>query len=375
MKIQVVPKENEGNALNVSQGQSEIKYFKTKYDIPTYPKVETYSKTSNNITLNWFPMTSEPEKVDYYKVDIYRQPDEHSLLDARNYCDEPRVDVHISHGDATASEKPKLGCAAEFEQWHKIHYNSDDLVHKWQSYRQSICSSEHPKNIDHRSEMKKFLGNAKSCADDSHACWSDENIDSLRFKREIHNFVHADNKSFEIKTPPSDENLVQRLTFANTQFNATITNLLPFTTYIFLFFSCNDISCSTYEFHFERTNSAIEADIISDVIVSIDPYDTHRIYVDFDEPKTPNGLTVAFNIEKFDWNTVNTTIDCITRQQHYDNGKRYILLNVSSDSNELLQYICFFLLQIYLLLSAKRTLHLSGSINIFGRQWTIYRNY
>lgn len=307
VKIQVVPKENEGNALNVSQGQSEIKYFKTKYDIPTYPNVETYSKTSNTITLNWFPIASEPEKVDYYKVDIFRQPDEHSFLDTRNYCTEPRVDVHVSRGVEIASETKTPACAAEFEQWRKSHYDSDDLENEWQLHRNAICSNRNPMNVDHQTEMIKFLGNANS--------------DSLRFKRQIHNFVNADNDTFEMDGSQFGEHYLKTLTFSNTQFKATITNLLPFTTYIFLFFSCNDI-CSTYEFHFERTNSAREADEISKVIVSKDPYDLHRVYVDFDEPKTPNGLTVAFNIEKFDWTNFDTTIDCLTRKQHYDNGKR-----------------------------------------------------
>lgn len=326
MKIQVVPKENEGNALNVSQGQSEIKYFKTKYDIPTYPIVETYSKTSDTITLNWFPIAIEPEKIDHYKVDVFRQPDEHSFLDARNYCDEPRVDVHVSRGIETASDTKTPECAAEYEQWRKSHYDSDDLENEWRLHRKSICTSGNPMNIDYRTEMMKYLGYAKSCADDSHACWSDENSDSLRFKRQIHNFVNADNNndSAEIIKPKLDEHYLQTLKFSNTQFKATITNLLPFTTYIFLFFSCNDIDCSTYDFHFERTNSAMEADKISKVIVSNDRYDSHRIYVDFDEPETPNGLTVAFNIEKIDWTNFNTTVDCLTRKQHYDNGKRYI---------------------------------------------------
>lgn len=323
VKIQVVPKENEGNALNVSQGQSEIKYFKTKYDIPTYPKVETYSKTSNTITLNWFPIATEPEKVDYYRVDIFRQPDEHSFLNSRNYCDEPRVDVRVSHGIEMASETQKSGCAAEFEQWRKSHYDSDDLENDWQLYRKSICSSGNSMNIDHRTEMMKFLGNDKSCAGNSHACWSNENSDSLRFKRQFHNFVNADNNgSAEVNDPQLDKHFIQTLTFPNTQFKETITDLLPFTTYIFFFFSCNDISCSTYEFHFERTNSATEADKISKAIVSIDPNDSHRVYVDFDEPETPNGLTVAFNIEKFDWTNFNTTVDCLTQKQHSDNGKR-----------------------------------------------------
>lgn len=324
MKIQIVPKDNEGNALNVSQGQSEIKYFKTKYSIPTCPEVETFSKTSNTITLNWFPIATEPEKVDYYKVEILRQPDDQSFLDARNYCDEPRLDVHVSHGVQTPSDTNTLGCAAEFEQWRKSHYDSDNLENDWRSHRKSICSSGKSMNIDHRTEMIKFLGNAKSCAEDSHGCWSDEKSDSLRFKRQIHHFVNADNESdysAEINRPLLGEHYLQTLIFNNTQFKATITDLLPFTTYIFLFFSCNDV-CSSYDFHFERTDSAKEADQISKVIISNDPNDLHRVYVYFDEPETPNGLTVAFNIAKIDWTNSNSTVDCLTRKQHYDNGKR-----------------------------------------------------
>lgn len=325
VKVQVVPKEHEQDVLNVSQGQSNIKYFQTNFDVPTYPKVETLSKTNTSITLNWFPITNEPERIDFYKVDVFRQPDEHSFLDSRNYCVHPRVDVHISLGVEISEASMSPGCVADYAKWRKSHFTSLDPENEWRLHRKAVCSGSKSVHTDQQTQIMKYLGNRKPCtccADDGYDCSHEETGDSIRFTRQIHNLVYDENLEHDPK-PDLGPNHLKSIIFKNTDFNATIDELLPYTVYVFQFFACNTIGCSSYEFHFDRTDSSPYADEIGWIRISPDPYNSNRIHLDFDEPEIPNGLTVAFQIEKFDWMTYNSTIDCITRKQHYDNGKRY----------------------------------------------------
>lgn len=92
--------------------------------------------------------------------------------------------------------------------------------------------------------------------------------------------------------------------------------------YIFQFFAClRPKSCSSYFLYYDRTDVLTTADNI-ELTVSADPYDSNRIHLDFAEPKHPNGITVAFQIEKHDLSNYKATTICITRKQHYENGRR-----------------------------------------------------
>lgn len=303
--------------MNVSQGQSNIKYFTTKPDTPTCPIVETLSKTNQSITLNWYPAIYEREEITSYKVDIFIQP-EHDYLNSRDYCAFPRVDpIHVSVGvevgDGSGGTFTQT-CAKDYDDWRVYHPDSMDPEYEWRVYRKAICS----KQSSRTGVWQKPLSIG----------------DLFRYKRGIHEYVMINSNQSDtqlqprIRTKRQDgkfdlgSNYIGAIMFPDTASNATISGLRPYTLYTFQFFSCNSISCSSFFIHSDRTDSSSFADDMK-FTIDIDPNDSNRVYLDFSAPETPNGVTVAFQIEKHDLANFNITTTCITRKQHDANGKRY----------------------------------------------------
>lgn len=75
---------------NRKQGQSNIRYFKTPVDslTPVF-NLKTYAKSSNSITLQWNPVPKEVEYIQFYSVDILRQPDD-EVVHRRDFCKNPQ---------------------------------------------------------------------------------------------------------------------------------------------------------------------------------------------------------------------------------------------------------------------------------------------
>lgn len=318
MKTQVVPKEHEEETLSISQGQSNIEYFKTKADQPNYPFVETMSKTNTSLTLMWSP-TFDNELIEYYQMDMFIQPDEREFLDSRNYCDNPRVDVHVSVG-VEVNEDPSSvyqSCSAEFENWKIENPDAVDPEYEWRKYRKSMCAQR----VSHgyNSQIMNYVQNHKTrdCSDKK--CVEKNDFESFRFSRQI--------QREKLNLGP---NHMYSKSFSNVTLNTTFPNLLPYTLYIFQFFACNYVNCSSFYFHYDRTDSSIYADEIS-LKASIDPNNSNRVHLYFDEPKTPNGLTVAFQIEKNTLNDFKASTICITRKEHYDNGKKFVILQIKDN--------------------------------------------
>lgn len=344
MKTQVVPKEHEEETLSISQGQSNIEYFKTKADQPNYPSVETMSKTNTSLTLMWSP-TFDNELIEYYQMDMFIQPDEHEFLDSRNYCLNPRVDMHVSVG-VEVNEDPSSvyqSCSAEFENWKIENPDAVDPEYEWRKYRKSMCAQR----VSHgyNSQIMKYVQNHKirDCSDKK--CVEKNDFESFRFSRQINNLLTtndftdfsdlSDFKDFtdfntEREKPNLGPNHIYSKSFSNVTLNTTFSNLSPYTLYIFQFFACNYVSCSSYFLHYDRTDSSIYADEIS-LKASIDPNDSNRVHLYFDEPKTPNGLTVAFQIEKNSLNDFKASTICITRKEHYDNGKKFVISQIKEN--------------------------------------------
>lgn len=349
VKTQVVHKEHEENVFNISQGQSNVIYFTTQPNIPTCPIVETMKKTNHSITLYWHPAVSEKEFITKYRVDIFIQPDEHDFLDSRDYCKQPKINVKVNVG-VEVNEHQALSsaqCMIEYKNWRNRNPDVVDVEDEWQIYRKTLCIEQELHSLKGE-EVMRYLENSQPFCSNDEECNRDIDIDLyddgelFRFRRQIHDFLsknddEIESQSDEIESQSdefksrSDENFDElgeyfrgfELYKADAS-NATILDLLPYTMYIFQFFSCNEIGCSSYFFHFDRTESSIYADTIDNFTVTTDPNNFKRIHLDFDEPSTPNGLTVAFEIEKYRTSdyTRNVTLICITRKQHYDNGRR-----------------------------------------------------
>lgn len=336
MKTQVVPIENEELVNLTSQGQSEIRYFKTQADVPTKPFVQTHSKSYDSLTLIWQPIFDN-ELIEYYRMDYFIQPDEHSVLDARDYCQNPRVEINtaIEPNDQRPSLDALLSCKAEYEHWRLRNLDVEDPENAWRIYRKAECAARptHIAKGESSMQVMKYiesyplnlcdlLGDGK--------CAIQSDFESARFSRQIHDFVMPKESSSSSSINKFDDepnfgaNYIGRMEFPNHIQKTTITGLKPYTMYVFQFYSClRPKNCSGYFLYYDRTDIMATADNIqTELSVMADPYDSNCVHLDFDEPKQPNGLTVAFQIEKHDLSNFKVTSTCITRKQHYDNEKR-----------------------------------------------------
>lgn len=323
VKTQVARKEHEEKVLRVSQGLSNIQYFRTKAEAPTMPIVETLSKTDTSITLTWSP-TDDNDLIEWYKVDMFIQPDEHDVLDSRDYCLNPRIETHVSVGIEVSPSTIYQSCNTEFENFKIANPNSIDPEYDWQIHRKAECAERASRQAkeENQSQILKYVNNHKilNCGDDKKC------HERARFTREIHNFFTNDgidnrNKDDSIDKLDLGKYYIQTIWYPKNQLKATFLDLLPYTMYIFQFFSCNVI-CSTYYFSYERTDSSIYADDVPSLTVSIDPYNSNQVHLDFIEPITPNGLTVAFHIEQYDFTNAKLSTFCMPWKQYISNGKR-----------------------------------------------------
>lgn len=322
---QAVNRENEAFVMNVTQGLSDVNYFEMPPDIPTAPKVETISKTHNTITVEWYPQVPDPELITYYSVDIFVQPDDHQLLEARNFCEHPRVEsasvpkqVKIHH--SSANRKCTLWEIATEMSLNRVNITAAeraDAIHQ----RKVDCLLVRERNIYQQLVATYLEDHVNSdCEPDDTACENEYN--SFRFKRDLDNLVEYDGNVSDWSDYSSIfSNHIGNMTFLKDEKNGTIDNLKPFTLYTMHFFSCNNVTnCSAYYLHNERTAELPEADNITFAVKMDDA--GNSVHLDFNEPENPNGLTVAFVIEHRDFANAKITETCLTRKQHYFNKNR-----------------------------------------------------
>lgn len=331
---QVVNKVNEQFVLNVTQGLSEIAYFQTPADIPTPPKVQTVSKSSTSLQLKWYPQVPDRELITYYNVDIFIQPDTLDLLDDRNYCEYPREEQTSISGHAKRRPPSKTvsrPCTQyELDEESNNGFNGTEAekaasLHK----RKMDCLLLNERNTYERRLMGFFDDEANGqCEPDDKPC--EEEYNSFRFKRELDQMVtKTDGRSYDQMVSQLFEsslirkrnvldtmNHIGNQTFVYPTQNGTIENLKPFTLYTLHFFSCNnETNCSVYHMHNERTDIEPSADSVT-FDVHVNEEVGNIVYLDFREPKQPNGLTVAFIVEQHDMNGAKISETCISIKEH-----------------------------------------------------------
>lgn len=96
--------------LNVTQGQSQVKYFTTLPDIPKPPIVRTKDKTNTTLTLEWNPSTPENELVQKYFIDVYVLIDDNDEIDKRNYCQNPKT---VNDAKEYVTKTPEVICCRD----------------------------------------------------------------------------------------------------------------------------------------------------------------------------------------------------------------------------------------------------------------------
>lgn len=322
VKSQVVPKKHENDVLHISQGLSNIEYFVTTADVPSYPFVETLSKTNTSITLSWTPI-DDNEVIDIYLVDIFIQPDEHEVLDTRDYCLNPKVETHETVGIQVSSiEVTYQNCNQEFEKWKMANPDSINPEFDWKIHRQTECAKQNSRKLQQNEEGSQILKyvnedkTSKGCGDnkDCH--------EAHRISRQINEILPFNSNSNSNDKDRTDLGINHLRQQQFDKLQGTFENLQPYTLYVFQVFACNTFGCSPYFFHYDRTESSIYADEIPSLTITTDPYDTNQVHLEFPPPHKPNGLTVAFHIEKQDLSIFKVTKYCIPWRKYFENGKR-----------------------------------------------------
>lgn len=93
-----------------------------------------------------------------------------------------------------------------------------------------------------------------------------------------------------------------------------VTHLKPYHLYTFHVYACNNVAnCSDYYFHSDRTEPYCDADDV-DISAVPDERRTDIVTLIFRPPSQPNGVTIAYEIEIYDWNREKSNLICITRK-------------------------------------------------------------
>ncbi|XP_058448566.1 insulin-like growth factor 1 receptor isoform X2 [Malaya genurostris] len=308
------------NSHNITErriGKSDVHYFTTKIAKPTPPlKVYTVRKTDNSITFSWRILKAEINLVQRLHVDVFIQPDEHHVLDQRDYCVYPRnVEENIEYSETCSAEI----CCSEDGVLSDVPDISDLESDIYERRKRSLADTpkenviqEHYDN-NFQAKMYSFLNEPTPVSQTISKRRQKREIEDLRNRIYFHNF-HADSKEF------------------------TVPNLLPYTYYTFQLFACSAKDfryCSPYSIYSDRTEPSVTAGQLN-VVVSkqsnnstlVDP---NSITISFQEPEIVNGATVAFNIEI---KSLSIPIPmfryaCITRLQHKKAGNCYVFRNLT----------------------------------------------
>lgn len=321
IKTQAVSMKNEGNITNIVQGQSDICYFRTNISMPSPPIVKTVKKTNSSILVEWF-LIDDQEVIDHFLVDIFIQPDDRYLLESRNYCEHPRIITQEKEEVIKISikEQPRKSRSNCREKFSDDYGMNDDYNFGYSDQpNKNDCSTE--KIIE---EVDVFDSCSLNQCPDAY--------ESLQFKREIDEHLSKSKFDYNESTEEtiSKRNIMESPYFKYHQANYLLSkdetrwnflNLSSYTLYTMHFFSCNSKGCSPYFMYNERTNYSEFADNI-DFDILLDENDVTTIHLVFGEPKAPNGLTVAFHIEKLDKKNSTSETICISRKQHDKNNQR-----------------------------------------------------
>lgn len=288
--------------INVTQGQSQVKYFKTLPDRPRPPIVRTKGKTNVTITLEWIPSTPEHELVQKYFIDVYVLSDDVEEIDKRNYCLDPK---EKTDKQADVTKTPEVICCRdqraylEFFQRDSNQTCGDNDLNCELTY-EFVLFHHHVENALLTADLQKEPSKRYQHKLVSHESPTHHNGRTDPINRK----VGSDDSKYYLHSHIIDDKHVD---------SVLVPNLKPFVLYAFYVYACNNISnCSDYYFHSDRTEPYRDADDIT-IITVPDERRTDIITLIIQPPTEPNGVTVAYEIESFDQNRNIVDVKCLTR--------------------------------------------------------------
>lgn len=282
--------------LNVTQGQSQLKYFKTFPDRPRPPIVRTKAKTNTTLTLEWHPSTPEHELIQKYFIDVYVLIDDVDEIDKRNYCRNPK---EITDKKDDVIKTPEVICCRDQRAY---------LEFFQRDFNQTCGDSDPSCELTYEFVLfHHHVENALLKADPSRRYqYKQESYESpMNHKGTMDPVKRKDHSKYYLHSHIIDDKHAE---------NILVPNLKPFIRYAFYVYACNNISnCSDYYFHSDRTEPYIYADD-TDIFVLPDEHRTDSITLIIMPPIEPNGVTVSYQIESFDLSRTIVNLKCITRK-------------------------------------------------------------
>ncbi|KDR13786.1 hypothetical protein L798_12081, partial [Zootermopsis nevadensis] len=293
-------------ATERSGAQSPIQYFRTLPASPSPPvALDVTTATSSELTIKWLSPLEPNGNVTHYVVIGTWIKDDQSMLDQRNYCNEPLIPdkkpTPPTEMDGT-ERKDADACMCE-----------DDKSNKETKLKEREVAAQ------------------------------------IHFEDSLHNLLYikrypdtteenADMSSHE----PAAASIQAEYNFRHVVYGKTeivVRNLSHYTQYTISVEACREIvaeepsnttlNCSRKSFKTGRTLSLVGADNVdsSKLVVEVLNESLGTVKLRWEEPPSPNGIIVTYQIEYKSVENPNYSpmVECITRSQFLNNGSSYKL--------------------------------------------------
>ncbi|XP_073823954.1 insulin receptor [Musca autumnalis] len=252
------------------EARSEVKFVTTQVDIPPPPLLQITKKTSNSLTLQLSYANREDQMVDFYMLEVYEIPENPTVLDQRDYCEDPMKLFPDNH-----NEDFDDCCSRRLEE-------AEDDLFKRQLEKEFSCSLDNKKYCEVNPLEDNYTNNANVL-------------------------------------------LTKRLEHSET--NYTIRSLERYQLYAIQVQACNRAGCGSFRIINERTNYSVAADKIYDLTAcKMSHNNEYRVH--FKEPEKPNAYITLYALHFRYFNASSTGpyqghVHCLTRLEHERNNYLY----------------------------------------------------
>ncbi|XP_046662039.1 insulin-like peptide receptor isoform X2 [Homalodisca vitripennis] len=340
--------------------QSKIKYFRTHPDTPSVPRaLKVYSNSSSELIINWSPPRVPNGNVTHYIVRGQWERDDQKFLDQRNYCKEPLSLPDNKHSqtkvdeDGTDLDPDGLGLSNI--------YTKKDCVCK-KDDKEERGKKQREKEIQFQIQFEDALHNQvyvkrKNAPDDLNTVPTEldkkrpqRDKREIKFRNDIVNneYPRVEKTSLgnigepKNKLPRNDEETFEHEVWGGN--SLVVHKLHHFAHYTISVTACREVldeetdigkknNCSAQAIFSTRTQPLNTADTVPYLNVEVMDSSNHSgdVLLKWEEPKSPNGLIVTYQIEytRSDIENYKPQIVCITRRKFHNLSKSYILKDLS----------------------------------------------
>ncbi|XP_069673154.1 insulin-like receptor isoform X2 [Periplaneta americana] len=329
--------------------QSPIKYFRTLPSSPSPPmKLEVTTATSNELTIKWQPPQLPNGNVTHYVVIGTWIKDDQSMLDQRNYCNEPLI----------ADKKPTPPTheeGVEKKEADKCLCEDEKASKETKVKEREVAAQIHFEDSLHNLLYIKRPSESRRRKRETALAWQDTTLAVRSFMSprlvEPSEFGDPDYQTTPHRYPEtteenpdmtSQESVVPEHNFRHVVYGKTqivVQNLSHYTQYTISVEACREIvpeepantnrNCSRKSFKTGRTLSLVGADNVdsSKLVVEVLNESLGTVKLRWEEPPSPNGIIVTYQIEYKSVENPNYSpmVECITRSQFLNNGSSYRL--------------------------------------------------